>query len=527
MPHRPSSPHRRLLGLVSGAVLAASLLGCGEQNLGPAGAGLDGLEAEPFDRPAVSPARIGCDPRSRGFWHRQCLAVGALATSEDQSDAPRAALPAAALDLFFEESDQALLELGEVGEWSPVAFGPPTREADPDETAGQRSCEVLVVERRRGPCARARAALVQLQLNVSAGYLDPGQEVTWPDGPATLATAAAQVREWIARGDCAGAAELAQRLADGAACAGSSSDSDRDGIEDADDPCPFVADPEQVDTDGDGRGDACDLCPLDPEDDLDSDRHCAGVDNCPRRTNYGQEDRDGDGLGDACDPCPDEPTTADDADADGRGDACDPCPGDARNDRDADGHCEAVDNCPGLPNPTQADDDGDGIGQLCDNCPNRPNPDQSDADGDGHGDVCDDGDDGDRDGVFDGRDNCPRKANPRQLDRDGDAVGDACDVCPLLNDRVQLDTDGDGIGDACDTCPRTADADQADRDGDGIGDACDACPGDPENDADLDGRCRGEDNCPGTWNPTQEDVDGDGRGDACDGPEVNVAAPAP
>jgi hypothetical protein len=41
-------------------------------------------------------------------------------------------------------------------------------------------------------------------------------------------------------------------------------DSDGDGIPDARDDCPAVADPDQRDTDGDGVGDACDPCPADP-----------------------------------------------------------------------------------------------------------------------------------------------------------------------------------------------------------------------------------------------------------------------
>ncbi len=41
-------------------------------------------------------------------------------------------------------------------------------------------------------------------------------------------------------------------------------DADADGVPDAVDVCPQVADPAQVDTDSDGAGDACDLCPDDP-----------------------------------------------------------------------------------------------------------------------------------------------------------------------------------------------------------------------------------------------------------------------
>jgi len=57
-------------------------------------------------------------------------------------------------------------------------------------------------------------------------------------------------------------------------------DSDGDGIPDAVDNCPSVANPAQSDSDGDGVGDACD--------------------NCVSISNPLQQDCDGDGVGDAC-----------------------------------------------------------------------------------------------------------------------------------------------------------------------------------------------------------------------------------
>jgi hypothetical protein len=71
-------------------------------------------------------------------------------------------------------------------------------------------------------------------------------------------------------------------------------DSDGDGIIDALDNCPKVANPDQHDEDLDGVGDACD--------------------NCPTVPNPGQEDlleiengAAADGVGDACDPRPEDP----------------------------------------------------------------------------------------------------------------------------------------------------------------------------------------------------------------------------
>jgi len=79
-------------------------------------------------------------------------------------------------------------------------------------------------------------------------------------------------------------------------------DTDGDGVLDAGDNCPSVANADQLDTDGDFKGDACD--------------------NCPLISNPLQENFDGDQWGDACD---------DDDDNDGILDGADLCPLDPTN----------------------------------------------------------------------------------------------------------------------------------------------------------------------------------------------------
>lgn len=347
-------------------------------------------------------------------------------------------------------------------------------------------------------------------------------------------------------------------------------DTDADGVPDATDNCPFIANADQTDTDHDGQGNACDA-------DDDNDGVADASDNCPLVANANQADGDSDGIGDACDPNPNDGPTGDldgdgvvnnadncptiananqaNFDGDALGDACDP-------DDDNDGVLDANDLCPNTPPNTQVnaagcpDADGDGVADFMDNCPFTPNSNQANFDGDSMGDACDNDDD--NDGVADANDLCPNTPLNTQVNSDG---------CP--------DQDGDGIADTADNCPSVSNADQADNDHDGIGDACDA---DDDNDGDpdttdcaplnaainhnavevcdgLDNNCDGvvdegfpdtdtdgqancvdtdddgdnvpdaTDNCPLAANSDQADNDHDGLGDACDSDDDNDNIP--
>ena len=110
---------------------------------------------------------------------------------------------------------------------------------------------------------------------------------------------------------------------------------------------------------------------LHPESDSDRDGVNDGDDNCALVPNPDQADLDLDSLGDACDPCIDGPQTGNDDDHDGVDDGCDLCPTGLNHDEDLDGFADGCDVCPGVAD-DQADGDGDGVGDACDPDPLTP-----------------------------------------------------------------------------------------------------------------------------------------------------------
>lgn len=186
-----------------------------------------------------------------------------------------------------------------------------------------------------------------------------------------------------------------------------------------------------IDSDRDGVSDKLDQCPYTPAGVL------VDVNGCPKVTT---KDSDGDGVDDQFDKCPNTPAGVS-VDANG-------CPRDS----DGDGVADYIDKCPNTPvgvtidvNGCPKDSDGDGVADQLDKCPNTPVGVTIDATG------CPKDSDGDN--VADYLDKCPNTpagatvdANGCPKDSDGDGVADYLDKCPDTLSGVKVDVTGCPIG---------------------------------------------------------------------------------
>ena len=188
-------------------------------------------------------------------------------------------------------------------------------------------------------------------------------------------------------------------------------DNDDDGVPDAEDNCPSIANPDQANFDQDAEGDACDAdddndgtldtdevaCGSNPLNAASTCEVCDGADNdLDGSVDEGFTNTDGDSQADCVDADDDNDGTLDTDEA-----AC------GSNPLNAASTCEV---CDGIDN-----DLNEGIDE---GFPNNDN--------DGLADCVDPDDD--NDGVPDGSDNCPFVANADQADADQDGIGNVCDV---------------------------------------------------------------------------------------------------
>ena len=299
------------------------------------------------------------------------------------------------------------------------------------------------------------------------------------------------------------------------------SDSDKDGVIDADDA--FPNNPEEtVDSDNDGTGDNADAFPENADETLDTDNDGVG-DNADVFPNDASEtvDSDNDGVGDNADAFPENADETTDSDNDGVGDNADVFPNDASEtvDSDNDGVGDNADAFPENADET-VDSDNDGTGDNADVFPNDASE-TTDSDNDGVGDNADvfpndasETVDSDNDGVGDNADAFPENAD-ETVDSDNDGTGDNADVFP--NDASEtVDSDNDGVGDNADAFPNDA-SETVDSDSDGTGDNADVFPNDASEtvDSDNDGTGDNADVFPNDASETT-DSDNDGVGDNAD-----------
>ena len=235
-------------------------------------------------------------------------------------------------------------------------------------------------------------------------------------------------------------------------------DTDGDGVFDADDSYPLISLGDLVDTDGDGIPDDCDAAcvalGMAADDDDDGDGVFDADDFYPLISLGDLVDTDRDGIPDDCDAACQELGMAadDDDDGDDVPDGNDAFPKDASESQDT---------------------DEDGVGDNADLCEDTAEGATVDADGC----VVAGPVDTDGDGDFDDDDFYPSISLGDLVDTDGDGIPDDCDAaCRELGMAADDDDDGDDILDAVDAFPKNASESQ-DTDEDGVGDNADQCNG--------------------------------------------------
>ena len=175
-----------------------------------------------------------------------------------------------------------------------------------------------------------------------------------------------------------------------------------------------------------------------PSADTDDDGILNANDNCPTVANADQSDADGDGVGDVCDTCINTPNGES-----VNGNGC----SQSQLDDDNDDVMNNVDTCPNTPtgetvnasgcSQSQLDDDNDDVMNNVDTCPNTPTGETVNANGCSQSQL-----DDDNDGVMNNLDLCSNTPTGQTVNANG---------CS----QSQLDDDNDGVNNDKDLCPNT------------------------------------------------------------------------